>query len=141
MPLTGISNSCLVLSSITIRIPTYQTQFSFLPENHTDFAFSVIAEEWGLVGSSIIILLYLALILTATRIAIKAKNQFSSLISIGAASLLFWHFFLNIGMVLGLFPVVGIPLPFISYGGSSVLIQIFAIGICVNTVLWKDIKK
>lgn len=114
-----------------------QTQFSFLPENHTDFAFSVLAEEWGFLGASIVLLIYLALILSMIKIASRATDQFSCLISIGAASLLFWHVFINIGMVLGLLPVVGVPLPFISYGGSAVLIQIAALGICMNVALWK----
>lgn len=118
-----------------------QTQLLFLPENHTDFAFAALSEEWGFFGTCTVLLLYVGLIFFMIKVAFEAKNQFSGLIAIGAASLLFWHFFMNVGMALGLLPVVGIPLPFVSYGGSAALIQIAALGICVNVALWENFQR
>ncbi len=117
-----------------------QTQLSFLPENHTDFAFAVLAEEWGFVGGLILILLYMALVIAMLGVAAKASDQFSGLLCVGAASLVFWHVFVNVGMVTGLLPVVGVPLPFMSYGGSSMLTQMTAVAICFNVAVWRKVR-
>lgn len=109
-----------------------QTQLSFLPENHTDFAFSVFAEEWGFVGATVIILLFALLIGLMLRASAKATDRFSALVAVGAASMLFWHVFINIGMVTAVLPVVGVPLPLFSYGGSSMLTQITAIALAAS---------
>jgi rod shape determining protein RodA len=96
-----------------------QTKYNFVPEQSTDFIFCTIGEEWGFAGSTLIIVLYLALF---TRIILNAERQrshFSRFYGYGVAAILFFHFTINIGMTLGLVPVIGIPLPFISYGGSS----------------------
>src|SRR5690606_8899678 len=96
-----------------------QTKYNFVPEQSTDFIFCTIGEEWGFVGSSILILLYVALLLRVIHIAERQRSTFARIYGYGVASILFFHFFINIGMTLGIVPVIGIPLPFISYGGSS----------------------
>lgn len=106
-----------------------QTQLSFLPENHTDFAFSVLAEEWGLFGAVFLIAFFAALLIKGVRIAANAHDRFAALCSVGVGALIFWHVFVNIGMVTGMLPVVGVTLPLVSYGGSSVLTIMFGIGI------------
>lgn len=109
-----------------------QTQLSFLPENHTDFIFSVLGEEWGLFGGVILIALFFLLVSLMLRGARKATDRFSALIAVGAAAMIFWHAFINIGMVVGVLPVVGVTLPLMSYGGSSMITKIIAIGFAVN---------
>ncbi|MBR1922964.1 MAG: rod shape-determining protein RodA [Paludibacteraceae bacterium] len=96
-----------------------QTKLSFVPEQHTDFIFCTVGEEWGFVGCFILIALYVALILRIIYIALRQRDVFSQVYAYSVASILFLHFTINIGMVLGLLPVIGIPLPFFSYGGSS----------------------
>lgn len=109
-----------------------QTQLSFLPEQHTDFVFSVFAEEWGLRGGIVLLGLFLILILIGLRIAAQARDRHGSFLAIGATSLLFWHVLVNIGMISGLLPVVGVTLPLMSYGGSSAITVLIAIGILAN---------
>ena len=96
-----------------------QTKGKFVPRQHTDYIFSTIGEEWGFYGTSIIIILYTSLILRILFRAEQQKNIFGRSYAYGTASLIFMHFFINIGMSIGLVPTIGIPLPFISYGGSS----------------------
>jgi rod shape determining protein RodA len=96
-----------------------QTKGNFVPEQHTDYIFSTVGEEWGFVGSFIVISLFVGLIARLVIMAERQKNQFSRVYGYGVASILFLHFFVNVGMVTGLFPTVGIPLPFFSYGGSG----------------------
>jgi rod shape determining protein RodA len=96
-----------------------QTKFNFVPEQSTDFIFCTVGEEWGFVGSTIVILLFLALIVRIVLMAERQRSDFSRIYGYGVASILFFHFFVNIGMTIGLMPVIGIPLPFFSYGGSS----------------------
>ncbi|MDP2341592.1 MAG: FtsW/RodA/SpoVE family cell cycle protein [Deltaproteobacteria bacterium] len=112
-----------------------QTQLSFLPENHTDFAFSVLGEEWGFVGGVVLIVLFAALVGLMMRCASKATDRFSALLAVGAAAMLFWHAFINIGMVIGVLPVVGVTLPLVSYGGSSMITKGIAIGFAVNAAV------
>lgn len=109
-----------------------QTQLSFLPEQHTDFVFSVFAEEWGLRGGLILLALYLGLMVIGLRIAIQARDRHGAFLAVGATGLLFWHVFVNIGMVCGILPVVGVTLPLMSYGGSSAITVLAAIGILAN---------
>lgn len=109
-----------------------QGQLKFLPERHTDFAFSVFAEEWGFIGSVVVIALFLIIILWGLHIAQNSKDRFASLLAFGISSLFFWHAAVNLGMVIGLLPVVGVPLPFISYGGSFLLTVMLGIGILIN---------
>jgi rod shape determining protein RodA len=96
-----------------------QTKYDFVPEQSTDFIFCTIGEEWGFVGSSVVICLYLFLLLRIIHIAERQRSSFSRIYGYSVASIIFFHFFINIGMTVGLVPVIGIPLPFISYGGSS----------------------
>jgi rod shape determining protein RodA len=96
-----------------------QTKFKFVPEQSTDFIFCTVGEEWGFVGSFIVIILFIGLMVRIIIIAERQRSQFSRIYGYGVASILFFHFAVNIGMTIGLFPVIGIPLPFVSYGGSS----------------------
>ncbi len=96
-----------------------QTKFDFVPEQSTDFIFCTIGEEWGFAGSFVLILLFLALLIRLVFLAERQRSKFSRIYGYGVASVLFFHFTINLGMTIGLFPVIGIPLPFISYGGSS----------------------
>lgn len=96
-----------------------QTKGNFVPEQHTDYIFSTVGEEWGFVGSSIVVLLFVFLMLRILYLAERQKSQFSRVYGYSIAGILFIHFFVNIGMVTGIFPTVGIPLPFFSYGGSG----------------------
>jgi len=109
-----------------------QCKLGFLPEQHTDFIFSALGEEWGLVGCFIVIGLYFLLIMWSLRIAVGSKDRFGAILCFGVAAMLFWHTFINIGMVLGLMPVVGIPLPLLSYGGSFLLSTLIGIGLLLN---------
>ncbi len=98
-----------------------QTKFNFVPEQSTDFIFSTIGEEWGFVGSTVVILLFLIFITRIVLLAEKQRSAFSRIFGYCVASVLFFHFAVNTGMTIGLVPVIGIPLPFISYGGSSMI--------------------
>ncbi|QEM68115.1 rod shape-determining protein RodA [Geobacter sp. FeAm09] len=109
-----------------------QSQLRFLPEQHTDFAFSVFAEEWGFIGCLVLIVLYLILVLWGLNIARRCNDRFGSLLAVGVTAMLFWHIVINMGMVIGLFPVVGVPLPFFSYGGTSMITSMVGIGILQN---------
>jgi rod shape determining protein RodA len=109
-----------------------QTQLRFLPEQHTDFAFSVFAEEWGFVGCLLMLALYLFLTLWGLGIAKRCNDRFGSLLAVGVSAMLFWHILINMGMVIGLFPVVGVPLPFFSYGGTSMVTSMVGVGILLN---------
>ena len=97
------------------------TAYSFVPEQETDFIFCTVGEEWGVIGTFIVVLLFCVLILRVVFIAERQRSKFTRVYAYGVASILFMHFLVNIGMVLGLAPVIGIPLPFFSYGGSSLL--------------------
>lgn len=96
-----------------------QTKGKFVPEQHTDYIFSTVGEEWGFIGSMVVLLLYVGLIVRLLFLAERQKNPFSRVYGYSVASILFFHFFVNVGMVTGLLPTVGIPLPFFSYGGSG----------------------
>jgi rod shape determining protein RodA len=109
-----------------------QSQLRFLPEQHTDFAFSVFAEEWGFVGCFLLLALYMFLILWGLAIAKRCNDRFGALLAVGVSAMLFWHIVINMGMVIGLFPVVGVPLPFFSYGGTSMVTSMVGIGILLN---------
>lgn len=96
-----------------------QTKFRFVPEQSTDFIFCTVGEEWGFLGTATVILLYVALLLRLIYLAERQRSVFSRVYMYGVASIIFFHFFVNIGMTIGIVPVIGIPLPFFSYGGSS----------------------
>lgn len=109
-----------------------QTYLSFLPEQHTDFIFSVWAEEHGFLGCLLLLGLYFALVTTAVDIAGSARDRFGNFLAVGVTAMLFWHVVVNIGMVVGLLPVVGVTLPLMSYGGSSVIAIFTGIGLLAN---------
>lgn len=109
-----------------------QTQLRFLPERHTDFVFSVFAEEWGFIGGMVLLVLLMSLILWGLKIALYARDYNGTLIAVGITALIFWEVFINIGMVLGILPIVGIPLPFLSYGGSSTVVLMTGVGLLLN---------
>ena len=109
-----------------------QNQLNFLPEKHTDFIFSVIGEEFGFLGISLVLSLYLFLFWNMIKIAINARDDFGKLVVTGIIALLFFHVFQNSGMTMGVMPITGIPLPFISYGGSAMLSNMIAIGVIIN---------
>lgn len=109
-----------------------QTQLKFLPEQQTDFVFSVFAEEWGFIGSMFLIVVFMVIILWGLKIALQAKDSLGTIIAFGVTAFISWEVFINIGMVLGILPVVGIPLPFFSYGGSAMLTLMAAVGLLMN---------
>ncbi len=106
-----------------------QSQLEFLPEHTTDFVFSVLGEEWGFFGVLIVLGAYFLLFLRLLILAGKARDLFASLLVIGVSLFIFIHVFVNVGMVIGLLPVVGIPLPLFSYGGTSLMMNMFALGL------------
>ena len=109
-----------------------QSQLKFLPEQQTDFVFSVFAEEWGFVGALVMLVVYLTFVLWGLKIAQQARDYIGTLIAYGVTMLIFWGFFINVSMVIGILPVVGIPLPFLSYGGSSMVGLLIGIGLLMN---------
>ena len=109
-----------------------QSQLNFLPERHTDFALSVLAEEHGFVGTLAVIVLFAALIIQCLQIGSRARDSFSSLVAIGVGAFFTFHLFINVGMVLGVFPVVGVPLSLISYGGSHLITALCCVGLLVG---------
>lgn len=109
-----------------------QSQLAFLPERHTDFAFSVFAEEWGFVGTAVLITLYLLIIIWGIYIARRASDRFGMYLAVGITAMLFWHIIVNLGMVTGLLPVVGVPLPLFSYGGTSMVTTMIGFGLLLN---------
>jgi rod shape determining protein RodA len=109
-----------------------QTNLDFVPEQHTDFIFTVIGEEFGFVGAIFVLMLFALLIWRAVRIALLAKDPFGTYLAAGIASMLAIQVFVNVGMTLGIMPITGIPLPFVSYGGSSFLTNCVAVGLLLN---------
>lgn len=109
-----------------------QSQLSFLPERHTDFIFSVWAEEHGFVGCLVIFALYIILVMQMFQIAERARDTFCSLVALGVTGFFVFHFFVNVSMVVGVFPVVGVPLSLISYGGSHMLTTMSCVGLLVG---------
>lgn len=108
-----------------------QTKLDFLPERHTDFIFSVLGEEWGLIGTLFVIGLFTYAFYRCIRIAIRCRSRFASNVAFGATAILFFQFVVNIGMTIGLMPVTGLPLPFVSYGGTALLLSWVLVGLIV----------
>ncbi|HEX2085152.1 MAG TPA: rod shape-determining protein RodA, partial [Solirubrobacteraceae bacterium] len=106
-----------------------QTALKFLPEEHTDFIFAVVGERWGFVGAALVLSLYALLIWRALRILTMAKNLFGAVIAGGIVAMILFQVFVNVGMNIGIMPITGIPLPLMSYGGSSVLTTLLAVGL------------
>jgi rod shape determining protein RodA len=109
-----------------------QGPFRFLPEKHTDFIFAVYAEEWGFLGTTFLLFLYFALIMRGLDTARKAKDEFGRLLALGITFMFSIYFFVNVGMTIGIMPVVGIPLPFMSYGGTALLSNFISAGVLIS---------
>jgi len=109
-----------------------QTHLRFLPEQHTDFIFCVIGEEFGFLGVAFVLLLFMVLIFRSLGIASVVKSKFSSLLVFGATIVFLFQVFVNVGMTVGIMPVTGLPLPFLSYGGSSLVANLFLVGLILN---------
>ena len=116
-----------------------QSHQNFLPEMQTDFIFTMLGEEFGFIGTLLLLLMYAALIMISIRLALKSRSLFSKYLSLGVCNVFFIYVFVNIGMVTGLLPVVGVPLPFISYGGSSMLAVMFGFGLLMNCYINRNI--
>lgn len=109
-----------------------QTQLRFIPEQWTDFIFTVIGEEFGFIGTSIVVILFAVLLLRLLTLAGMHKHPFAQMVTVGVVGIILIHMIINLGSALGLLPVIGIPLPFVSYGGSSFLVNTFMIAVCLN---------
>lgn len=112
-----------------------QSRLKYLPEMHTDFILATFAEERGFVGCVLLFLLYGVLFASLLMVAVQARERFGVLVSVGAVAILFWQMVFNAGMVLGLLPVVGLTMPFLSYGGSATISSLFAVGLALNAGL------
>ena len=117
-----------------------QSQLNFLPEMQTDFILTLISEEFGMIGTVFILFLYFLLIFYSIIIGLISKNIFGSFLCIGIAIILFYSVFINAAMVMGLLPVVGAPLPLISYGGSSLLSTMFGLGLISNVYVNRNVS-
>ncbi|NIP99060.1 MAG: rod shape-determining protein RodA, partial [Nitrospinaceae bacterium] len=116
-----------------------QSRLNFLPEKHTDFIFSVYAEELGFIGVGVLFTLYLILILKGLNIAFRAADRFGLFMALGIVGSLSFYIIFNIGMTVGIFPVTGLPLPLLSYGGSSLITNFFALGLLLNIEMRRTI--
>lgn len=116
-----------------------QAQLNFIPEQHTDFIFSVFAEERGFLGALFLLGLYAAYLWFSIKGIMGARDKFAMLITVGLTSVMFWHVFINIGMVIGVLPIVGVTLPFFSYGGSSMVMFMICTGLLLNVTRKKYI--
>ncbi len=108
------------------------TKLQFLPEQHTDFVFSVLAEEWGFVGGIVVLALFFIVIAWGFSVAANSKDRFGSIMAFGLSSILFWHVFINVGMALNIMPVVGVILPFFSYGRTSIITMMMVVTLLMN---------
>ncbi|HEY6326263.1 MAG TPA: rod shape-determining protein RodA [Candidatus Cybelea sp.] len=115
-----------------------QTQLNFVPEHSRDFIFTVLAEEWGFAGAALLLALYAAVLYGGIRTMLAARDRFGFLLSAGLVGMLFFHVLINVGMTIGIMPITGIPLPFMSYGGSALLTDFAAIGILLNVYSRRD---
>jgi rod shape determining protein RodA len=109
-----------------------QTQLAYVPEQNTDFIFTVVGEELGLVGSALVLALFAAVVWRTWRSAALAKDLYGTLVCVGVLAMFVFQIFENVGMTMGIMPITGIPLPFLSYGGSATLASFAAIGLVVN---------
>jgi rod shape determining protein RodA len=117
-----------------------QSQLDFLPEKQTDFIFTLMAEEWGFVGSLVLLALLMLVVAYGIMIALRSQNQFGRMLAMGVIINYSLYLFINIGMVMGLMPVVGVPIPLISHGGTAMLSAMFGFGLIMSVWIHKDIK-
>jgi rod shape determining protein RodA len=117
-----------------------QSHLNFLPEKQTDFIFTMLAEEFGLVGCMALLGLYSLIILLAYAIALRCQSVFARLVGLGIASIFFFYVFINVAMVTGLVPVVGVPLPLVSYGGTAMLTAMIGMGLLMSMDIHRDMR-
>jgi rod shape determining protein RodA len=117
-----------------------QSHLNFLPEKQTDFIFTLLAEEWGLIGGLVLLGLYLLIVAYGYAIAFRSRSQFGRLLALGITTNLFLYVFINTAMVMGLIPVVGVPLPLISYGGTALLTVMFGFGVLMSVYIHRDVR-
>jgi rod shape determining protein RodA len=110
-------------------IDATQTRLNYVPEDHTDFVFAAVGEQYGFVGAALVLLLYALMIWRALRILVMSKDLFGSLVAAGVTAMLMFQVFVNVGMTIGIMPITGVPLPLMSYGGSSVITTLLAMGL------------
>lgn len=115
-----------------------QAHLNFLPEKQTDFIFTALAEEWGIVGGLTLLALYALIIAYGYAIALRSRSQFGRLLALGLTSMFFLYVFINVAMVMGMLPVVGVPLPLVSYGGTSMLTLLFSFGLIIGVYIHRD---
>ena len=117
-----------------------QSQLNFLPEKHTDFIFTMLAEEFGFAGSMLVLLLYFILLGMGLMVASNSRSTFGAMLAAGVTALIFIHVMINCAMVMGMVPVVGVPLPLMSYGGSIMVSTVLAVGLLLNAHTHRDQK-
>ncbi|MAM94158.1 rod shape-determining protein RodA [Parvibaculum sp.] len=117
-----------------------QSQLNFLPEKHTDFIFTMLGEELGLVGALVLLALYFVVLMFSLNVALQCRNQFGRLVAIGVSMTFFFYVFINTSMVMGLLPVVGVPLPLVSYGGTAMLSLMFAFGLLMSVHIHRNLE-
>jgi rod shape determining protein RodA len=127
-----LTRSLLAIGSGQTGGKGYGNREVYLPESHTDFIFSVVGEEYGFIGASVLVSLFFLLIYHITKVGMETKNNFYTYICVGVISMITFHVFQNIGMTIGVLPITGIPLPFISYGGSSLMGNMLGLGFIVS---------
>ena len=118
-----------------------QTNLSYVPEHHTDFIFSVVGEEAGFLGAFLVIIFFGLIIWRCFYIALNSSNSFAMLLSSGVGFIILSQVVINIGMTIGIMPIIGIPLPFLSSGGSSLVSMFLGIGLVENAYIWKETRK
>jgi rod shape determining protein RodA len=116
-----------------------QSHLNFLPEKQTDFIFTMLAEEWGLVGGLVLITLYMTLVVYGYAIGLRSRSQFGRILAMGLTTMFFLYIFINVAMVMGLVPVVGVPLPLISYGGTAMITLLVAFGMILGCYVHRDV--
>jgi rod shape determining protein RodA len=115
-----------------------QTQLNFVPEHSRDFIFTVLSEEWGFIGATALLALYVTVLYGGVRAMLAARDRFGFLLAAGLVAMLFFHILVNVGMTIGIMPITGIPLPFMSFGGSAILTDFVAVGILLNIYSQRD---
>ncbi len=116
-----------------------QSRLDFLPEKQTDFIFTMFGEEWGMIGGLVLLTLYVLLVTYGFAIALRCRSHFGRLMALGVTTTFFLYFFINVAMVMGLVPVVGVPLPLVSYGGTAMLTVLFGFGLIMNAYVHRDV--
>jgi rod shape determining protein RodA len=115
-----------------------QSALNFLPEKQTDFIFTTFVEEWGMIGACVLLALFVLVLVWGFSIALRSQHHFGRLIALGVTSMMFLYVFINISMVMGLLPVVGVPLPLVSNGGTAMVSVMFACGLLIGVNVYRD---